>query len=152
MALHAIEIILTRTVCSLELRAAERKSDMSLAPSGDSKNIAVLVSAKNENRAVQKIWKRLEDSLPIDVVCSLFPGPDGKRLMSIQMSCETAERLRIQAETAQQSPETYLGQAILEALARDRSQRKRRLDCRLNSLMRDFSAEEIAGAAARRIA
>ena len=151
MALHAIEIILTRTVCSVELRAAEQKSGMSLAPSGDSKSIAVLVSAKNENRAAQKIWKRLEGSLPIDVLCSLFPGPDGKRLMSIPMSRETAERLRIQAAAAQQLPETYLGQAILEAIARDQSQRKSRLDCRLNSLMRDFSAEEITGAAARRI-
>ncbi|MFC5027839.1 hypothetical protein ACQFX6_17225 [Streptomyces sp. DSM 41987] len=151
MPLHAIEIILTRTVCRLELRAAERKGGLSLAPSGDSKSIAVLVSANDEHQAVRKVWKRLEESLPIDVLCSLFPGPDGKRFMSIPMSRETAGRLRTQAAAARQSPEMYLSETILEALARDRSKRESRLDCRLDSLMRDFTAEEITGAAARRI-
>ncbi|MFC5214171.1 hypothetical protein [Streptomyces coerulescens] len=86
MTLHAIEIILTRSVNTLELRAAQQESRLPLAAADDRRRLVVLVSAKNEGRAMRKIWKRLEDALPIDVLCSLFPGPDGKHLMSIPLS------------------------------------------------------------------
>ena len=151
MTLHAIEIILTRTVGGNELRAAEKTSGMGLARSSDRKSLAVLVNAKSERKAMRKIWKKLEYALPIDVLCSLFSGPDGKRLMSIPLPPEAADRLRISAAAVHQSPEIYLEEAIMQALARDRSSRKSHLECRLNSLMGEFTPEEVVGAAARRI-
>ncbi|MFC8360079.1 hypothetical protein ACFUIY_09375 [Streptomyces griseorubiginosus] len=84
MPLRAIEIILTRTVHGVELKAARRIGGMPMASSHDGKSIAVLVSARDEELAVRKVWRRLQDSLPFDVLCAaLFPGPDGLLQMSI---------------------------------------------------------------------
>jgi len=110
-----------------------------------------IVTAKNERRAVRKIWKRLEDALPIDVLCSLFPGRDGKYLISIPMSEEVQERIQRLAAAEQKTPEEYLQQVIAQALARDRSTRRAQLECSLNELLRTYSSEEVTGAVARRI-
>ncbi|MFE0739110.1 hypothetical protein [Streptomyces sp. NPDC058855] len=151
MTVHAIEISLTRSISALELRAAQQESALLMAAADDRKRLVVLVSAKNEGGAIRKIWKRLEEVLPIDVLCSLFPGPDGKYLMSIPMSDEVHEWIRNCAAAEQKTPEEYLQEAIVQALARDRSTRRAQLTCRLNGLLRTYSAEEVAGAAARRI-
>jgi hypothetical protein len=151
VTLHAIEITLTRSVNTLELRAAQQGSCLPLAAADDRRRLVVLVSAKNEGRAMRKIWKRLEDALPIDVLCSLFPGPDGKYLMSIPMSDETYKRIQVGASAEGKTPEEYLREAIVQALARDRSTRLAQLDCALNELVRTYSPGEITGAAARRI-
>lgn len=151
MTVHAIEITLTRTIEATELKAAQQEGGLQTAAAGDRKRLVVLVTAKNERRAVRKIWKRLEDALPIDVLCSLFPGPDGKYLMSIPMNEEVQELLQRLAAVEQQTPEAYLEQAIAQALARDRSTRRAQLECRLNELLRAYSAEEVTGAAAQRI-
>ncbi|MGI3204133.1 hypothetical protein ACRJ4W_50295 [Streptomyces sp. GLT-R25] len=151
MTVHAIEITLTRSIEAVELRAAQQESALPIAAADDRKRLVVLVSAKNEGRAIRKIWKRLADVLPIDVLCSLFPGPDGKYLMSIPMSEEVHERIRRCAAVERTTPEEYLQQAIAQALARDRSTRRAQLECSLNGLLRTYSPEEITGTAARRI-
>ncbi|MFF7601057.1 hypothetical protein [Streptomyces mirabilis] len=151
MTLHAIEITLTRTVEAVELKAAQQESSLPMAVADDRRRLVVLVSARDERRAMRKIWKRLEDALPIDVLCSLFPGPDGKYLMSIPMSEETHERIRRRAAAERKTPEEYLQHAIAQALARDRSTRRAQLGCLLNVLLRTYSPEEVAAAAARRI-
>jgi hypothetical protein len=149
--LHAIEIVLAREVGSLELRAAQEQSRLALAASDDGRRLVVLVSADDERRAVRKIWKRLGDALPVDVLCAVFPGHDGKYLMSIPMDLETAEQLRNLAADAGQAPEEYLRAAIAQALARDRSTRRARLACALSELFREFTPEEITAEAAQRI-
>lgn len=151
MTVHAIEITLTRTIDAAELKAAQQESDLPMAAAGDRKRLVVLVTAKNERRAVRKIWKRLEDALPIDVLCSLFPGRDGKYLISIPMSEEVQERIQRLAAAEQKTPEEYLQQVIAQALARDRSTRRAQLECSLNELLRTYSSEEVTGAVARRI-
>ncbi|MFF0221639.1 hypothetical protein [Streptomyces sp. NPDC004629] len=118
MPLHAIEIVLTREAGSLELRAAQEQSRLRVAASDDGRRLVVLVSAKDERRAVRKIWKRLGDALPVDVLCAVFPGRDGKYLMSIPMEPDTEERLRNLAVDAGQTPEEYLQAVIAQALAR----------------------------------
>jgi hypothetical protein len=151
MTLHAIEIALTRTVEAVEVKAAQQASSLPMAAADDRRRLVVLVSARDERRAMRKIWKRLEDSLPIDVLCSLFPGTDGKYLMSIPMSAELQERIRKCAAAERKTPEEYLQHAIAEALARDRSTRRAQLECSLNVLLRTYSPKEVVGAAARRI-
>jgi len=151
VTVHAIEITLTRTIDAAELKAAQQESDLPMAAAGDRKRLVVLVTAKNERRAVRKIWKRLEDALPIDVLCSLFPGRDGKYLISIPMSEEVQERIQRLAAAEQKTPEEYLQQVIAQALARDRSTRRAQLECSLNELLRTYSSEEVTGAVARRI-
>ncbi|MFD7002713.1 hypothetical protein ACFWA5_42295 [Streptomyces mirabilis] len=154
MTLHAIEITLTRTVEAVELKAAQQESSLPMAAADDRRRLVVLVSARDERRAMRKIWKRLEDSLPIDVLCSLFPvfpGPDGRYLMSVPMSEEIQELIRRRAAAERKTLEEYLQQAIAQALARDRSTRRAQLGCSLNVLLRTYSPEEVAAAAARRI-
>ncbi len=68
MALHAIEIIVTRAVGFLELVAAQHSSGFALGASPGKTRLAVLVTAKDERRAVRKVWKRLQEALPIDVL------------------------------------------------------------------------------------
>lgn len=151
MTLHAIEITLTRSVGSLELAAAQHSSRLPLAASADGTRLAVLVTATDEHRAVRKIWKRLQDALPIDVLCTLFPAPDGTYLMSIPLTRHAQERILNDAMAAGKSPEQHLHDAVLQALARDRSTRQAQLDCSLAQLLRDFTPTEITAAAARRI-
>jgi len=151
MNVHAIEITLTRSIEAAELKAAQQQSALLMAAAADRKRLVVLVSAKNERRAVRRIWERLEGALPIDVLCSLFPGPDGKYLMSIPLSAEVHERIQRFAVAERRTPEEYVQRAIVQALARDRSARRAELDCSLNELLRTYSPEEVLGAAARQI-
>ena len=151
MTLHSIEITLTRALGAVELKAAQQGSRLPLAASEDRTRLVVLVSAKNEGKAMRKIWRRLENALPIDVLCSLFPGPDGRYLMSIPMNEQTWERIRSQAAATGQTPEEHLQEAVAQALARDRSTRRARLECSLNALLGTFTPEEVTAAAARRI-
>ncbi|MFF3373513.1 hypothetical protein ACFYXF_11255 [Streptomyces sp. NPDC002680] len=151
MTLYAVEITLTRAVGAVELRAARQEGRLPLVASGDRKRLAVLVSAKGEHRAMKKIWRRLQHTLPIDVLCSVFPGTDGKYLMSIPMADDVWERVRDQAAAAGKAPEDFLGEAVAEALARERSDRRARLDRSLDGLLRAFTPEEVTAAAARRI-
>ncbi|MFG2271055.1 hypothetical protein ACGFNY_15045 [Streptomyces chartreusis] len=149
MPVHAIEITLTRTVDAAELEAAQKESALLLAAAGDRRRLVVLVAAKDERRAVRKVWKRLGGVLPIDVLCSLFPGLDGKYLMSIPMSEEVQARIRCFAAAEQKTPEEYLQRAIAQALARDRSLRRARLEHSLDELLRTYGLEEVTVAAAR---
>ncbi|WP_371579575.1 hypothetical protein [Streptomyces sp. NBC_01314] len=135
MPLHAIEIILTRTVSGVELKTARQVSGMPMASSHDGKSIAVLVSAQDEEHAIKKVWRRLEDSLPIDVLCTLFPGPDGMLRMSIPFAPAVRKRMRSCARAAGKSTEEFLSGAIRDALARDRATEAGRQDCALNFLL-----------------
>ncbi|MFJ6897432.1 hypothetical protein [Streptomyces hokutonensis] len=135
MPLHAIEIILTRTVSGVELKAARRAGGMPLAPSPDGKSIAILVSARNEEYAITKAWRRLEESLPIDVLCTIFPGPDGMLRMSIPFTPGLKRRIRSWARAAGKSTEEFLSGAVREALARDRSTEAARQGCALHFLL-----------------
>ncbi|MFL1901125.1 hypothetical protein ACJWDR_18710 [Streptomyces tauricus] len=135
MPLHAIEIILTRTVRGVELKTARQVSGMPMAASHDGKTVAVLVSAQDEENAIKKVWRRLEDSLPIDVVCTLFPGPDGMLRMSIPFTPGIKKRIRSWARTAGKSTEEFLSAAVREALARDRSTEAARQECVLSLLL-----------------
>ncbi|MEV5784296.1 hypothetical protein AB0L42_25280 [Streptomyces sp. NPDC052287] len=151
MTVYAVEITLTRAVGVIELKAARQECRLPLVASGDRKRLAVLVSAKTEHRAMKKIWRRLQHALPIDVLCSVFPGTDGKYLMSIPMADEVWERVRDHAATAGKKPEDFLSEAVAQALARERSDHRARLDCSLDGLLRAFTPEEVTAAAARRI-
>jgi hypothetical protein len=151
VTVRAIEIILTRSIAAVELRAAQQEGALLMAAADDRKRLVVLVSAKSEDSAIRKIWKRLEDVLPIDVLCSLFPGSDGRYLMSVPMSEEADERIRSCAAAERKTPEEYLQEAITQALARDRSTRRAQLECSLNELLQTYSPGEVTGAAARRI-
>ncbi|MFI8984662.1 hypothetical protein ACIG63_06155 [Streptomyces antimycoticus] len=139
MPVHAIEILLTRTVRGVELKAARRIGGMPTAPSRDGKSIAVLVSARDEERAIRKVWRRLQDSLPIDVLCTIFPGPDGLLQMSIPFAPGVKRRIRSWARASGKSTEEFLSRAIKDALARDRSAETARQECALNSLLHTCS-------------
>lgn len=52
------------------LKAAQQESSLLMAAAADRRRLVVLVSAKNERRAIRKIWKRLDDALSINVLRS----------------------------------------------------------------------------------
>jgi hypothetical protein len=151
VTVHAIEITLTRTIDAAELKAAQKESDLLTAAAGDQKRFVVLVTAKNERRAVRKIWRRLEDALPIDVLCTLFPGSDGKYLMSIPMSEDgpgaDPETRCCRAENSG----GVLATGNCAGTGPCRSTRRAQLECSLSGLFRTYSPKEVTEAAARRI-
>ncbi|WP_282701160.1 hypothetical protein [Streptomyces sp. CC219B] len=149
--MYAIEIILTRAVGAVELKAARQASSLPMASSANGRRLVVLVSAKREKRAIQRIWKRLDDALPVDVLGSLFPAPDGSYLMSIPLTETVWNGMRSRAAAGGKTPEEYLRDVVAQALARDQSKRRARLECRLDELMRAFTAEEITAEAAQRL-
>jgi hypothetical protein len=110
-----------------------------MASSHNGKSIAVLVAARNEKLAIRKVWRRLQDSLPIDVLCTLFPGPDGSLQMSIPFAPGVERRIRAWAKASGKSTEEFLSQAIKEALARDRSTETARQECTLSFLLHSCS-------------
>ncbi|MFE7425230.1 hypothetical protein [Streptomyces sp. NPDC057545] len=81
--LHTVEITLTQTVSRVELKAARQISGMPMASPPDGKSIAVLVSVQDDKITIRKALRRLQDALPVDVLCTFFPGPDGMLKMSI---------------------------------------------------------------------
>ncbi|MFF5979429.1 hypothetical protein ACFY78_11340 [Streptomyces olindensis] len=106
-----------------------------MALSHDGKSIAVLVSARNEEMTIRKVWKRLQDSLPIDVLCPLFPGPDGMVRRSIPFTPGVKRRIRAWARLAGSSADKFLSRAIKDALARDHSKGITSQECDLNLLL-----------------
>ncbi|MER7877165.1 hypothetical protein ABTY63_26975 [Streptomyces solisilvae] len=135
MPLHAIEIILTRTVHGIDLKASRQISGMPMASTHDGKRIAILVSARDEELAIRKVWRRLQDSLPIDVRCTLAPRPDGMPQMSIPFAPGMKRRIRMWAKASGKGTEEFLSQAIKDALARDRSTATASQECALNFLL-----------------
>ncbi|MEU1166171.1 hypothetical protein ABZ372_39530 [Streptomyces sp. NPDC005921] len=119
----------------MELKSARRISGMPMASSYDGKSIAVLVSARDEEHAIKKVWRRLEVALPIDVLCTLFPGPDGMLRMSIPFTRGVKQRIRALARVSGKSTEAFLSRVIKDALARDRSAKTGRQECALNILL-----------------
>lgn len=70
--------------------------------------------------------------------------------MSIPVTETVRNGLRSRATTDGKTPEEYLRDAVVQALAWDRSGGRTRLECRINELRRAFTAEEITAEAARR--
>ncbi|MFJ2609963.1 hypothetical protein ACIO13_34105 [Streptomyces sp. NPDC087425] len=151
MPLYAIEILLTRPARRMELRAAVRSSRMKLAPSEELDRIAVLVTAEDEGDAMSKVWGRIENALPVDALVSIFPDADGKYTLSFPLPTTALHRITQQAAAAGCTPEQLIHDALVEALARDRTSPKAQLDSQLNKLLRDFPPADIAGAIVRRL-
>lgn len=101
--------------------------------------IDILVSARDEELAIRKVWRRLRDSLAIDVLCTLFPGPDGMLRMSIPFASRVKRRICSWARAAGKSPEEFLSTAVKEALARDRSTDATCQYCALKFLLHSYT-------------
>ncbi|AVZ71406.1 hypothetical protein SLUN_03460 [Streptomyces lunaelactis] len=67
------------------------------------------------------------------------------------MAEDVWERVRDQAAATGKKPEDFLSEAVAQALARERSVHRARLDRSLDGLLRAFTPEEVTAAAARRI-
>lgn len=91
MPLHAIDITLTRAVDEVKPKATRQFSGTPIASPQDGKNIAVLVSARNEKRAIKKVWRRLGG--PLDVLCGLFPGRKSMLKMSVPFTPGVKRRI-----------------------------------------------------------
>lgn len=151
MDLHTIEIVLTHTARTFELRAARQRSRLPLVDSSNSEHLAVLVSAKDERRAVLRIWKRLREALPVEVLCTVLAGSDGAYRMSIPIHQGTEQRLQILAAVTARTPEQYLQMAIAHALARDHSTPQAQLTGTLSWIFRESAPEEVTAGTAQRI-
>lgn len=53
--MHAIEITLTRTVEVVELKAAQQESSQPVTAADNRRGIVILLSARDERRAMRKI-------------------------------------------------------------------------------------------------
>lgn len=152
MSVHAIEITLLRPVTKKKLRSARSASRLPLVASADRLRLLTVVCAESRQGALREVWAALENLLPIDVLCTVYADKDGFHLLSVQVSEELHAKVRGAASRTGQSPDDYVTQVVLNAVARDKAQQEARLDAILARLAADFTPEQITAAAARRIA
>ncbi|MFJ2607975.1 hypothetical protein ACIO13_23820 [Streptomyces sp. NPDC087425] len=138
---HAVEITLTRPATAGELRHARRI--MPLAANSDRTRLMAVTNAKGPGDALRLLRRSLDTCLPIDVLTTHYPNRHGQVLLNVELSNAVTKILRAEAAAARQRPRDLLGRRVIAALARDAQERARRLENRLESLLVQYTAEDV---------
>ncbi|MEU4494202.1 hypothetical protein AB0F96_12320 [Streptomyces sp. NPDC023998] len=144
---HALEITLTRPATQAELARAVRV--MPLAANHDAKRLMTVVKAKNPDRALSRAHHRLKELLPLDVLATHYPAPDGHVVLTIAFSPTADVFIRRAAEQMGQTPRVFLQQTIHRALARHARQEAERLDHALKALLDRTTPDQLLAAVGR---
>ncbi|MEU9575587.1 hypothetical protein AB0D62_38340 [Streptomyces massasporeus] len=143
---HAVEITLTRPVTPGELR--RESGGVLLAANADRTRLMALHSARHPGGALHALRRRLGARLPIDVLSTNYPDRHGQVVLNIALSHAADQALRQDAATVGQRPQEVLRQRVSAGVARDRQERARRLEERLESLLVRHTPEEVLACAA----
>ncbi|NUK82195.1 hypothetical protein HRW23_33520 [Streptomyces lunaelactis] len=138
---HVLEITLTRRATQAELACAARV--MPLAANHDATRLMTVAKAKNPDRALSRAHHRLKELLPLDVLATHYPAPDGHVLLNIAFSPTADAFIRGAAEQMGQSPRVFLQQTIHRALARNARQEAERLDHALQALLAHTTPDQL---------
>jgi hypothetical protein len=144
---HALEITLTRPATQTELARAVRV--MPLAANCDRTRLMTVATAKNPDRALSRAHHRLKELLPLDVLATHYPAPDGHVLLTLALSLTADAFIRRAADQMGQSPRVFLEQTIHRALARHARQEAERLDHALKALLAHTTPDQLLAAVGR---
>ncbi|MEU0107607.1 hypothetical protein ABZ313_19870 [Streptomyces sp. NPDC006251] len=143
---YAVEISLTRPVSSAELHLASRR--VPLAANSDRTRLMTVYNDKSSSRALHQLRRRLETSLPLDVLTTHYPDQDGHILLNVVLGrCADAE-IRRAAAASGRCPRDVLGERITASLAQHQRQRRHRLKSQIQHLLTDHTPEEVVAYAA----
>ncbi|MEU2425514.1 hypothetical protein ABZ619_31665 [Streptomyces sp. NPDC007851] len=140
-AYHAIEITLTRPATDSELHRARRVA--ALASSTDRTRLLTVRRAKTPGRALQTLRRRLAGELPIDVLTTLYPDQQGCVLLNFTLSHAARTTIRQAAAACGQRPRDFLRQTVIDAVARHKEDRARRLATQMEGLLTQHTPEEL---------
>lgn len=138
---HHAEVTLTRPATQAELARAVRV--MPLAANHDATRLMTVAKAKNPDRALSRAHHRLKELLPLDVLATHYPAPDGHVLLAIAFSLTADAFIRRTAEQMGQTPRVFLQQTIHRALARHARQEAQRLDRALQFLLAHTTPDQL---------
>ncbi|MEW2084966.1 hypothetical protein [Streptomyces sp. NPDC005283] len=144
---HALEITLTRPATQAELARAVRI--MPLAANHNATRLMTVMKAKNPDRALSRAHHRLKELLPLDVLATHYPAPDGHVLLTPAFSPTADAFIRRAAEQMGQPPRIFLEQTIHHALARHARQEAQRLDRALQFLLAHTTPDQLLAAVGR---
>ncbi|WP_405541046.1 hypothetical protein OG478_00230 [Streptomyces phaeochromogenes] len=144
---HALEITLTRPLTPAELHQATRT--MPLAANHDATHLLTLVHAKTPDKALNRLRHQIDGRLPIDVITTHYPDPDGKILLNIALPPATHAALQATADEAGQPLPVFLQLAVHRALARHSREEANRLDQAVQHLLAHTTAPHLLAAIGR---
>jgi len=144
---HALDITLTRPLTPAELHQATRT--MPLAADHDATHLLALVRAKTPARALTRLCHQIDGRLPIDVITTHYPDPDGQILLNIAFPPATHAALQATADEAGQPLPVFLQLVLQRAIARHRSEEANRLDQAVQHLLAHPTASHLLAAIGR---
>ncbi|MFG2351514.1 hypothetical protein [Streptomyces phaeochromogenes] len=144
---HALDITLTRPLTPAELRQVTRT--MPLAANHDATHLLALVRAKTPDRALSRLRRQVGGRLPIDVITTHYPDPDGQILLNVAFPPSTHAALQAAADEAGQPLPVFLYLAIHRAFARHSREEANRLDQAVQHLLAHTTAPHLLAAIGR---
>ncbi|MGW1886933.1 hypothetical protein [Streptomyces sp. NPDC001970] len=147
---HALEITLTRPASQRELDHASRLT--ALAANHDSTRLLTLTQAKTPRRALNRLRRTLHETLPIDILATHYPDTHGQITLNVAFTPATDAVVRNAASHHGQDVETFVEQALTDALQRIDRQEVERLTHALQAVLSATSRDRLLAAAARALA
>jgi hypothetical protein len=108
-----------------------------------------IVRAKQPGRALQRLRRRLDETLPVDVITTHYPDAHGQVLLNIDFPPAAYARLRAAADREGQPIGIFVQLAIHRALAQHASDETDRLDQAVQHLLASTSASHLLAAVGR---
>lgn len=144
---HALEITLTRPATTTELDQARRLTR--LATNHDHTRLLTLTRTKTPNRALSRVRRALEETLPIDVLATHYPDTHGQIILNIDPPPATHALLQRAAARHGQDVAAFIEQSLTRALQRIDHQEAERLTHAMQALLATTTRERLLTAAAR---
>ncbi|MDQ0405301.1 hypothetical protein ABVB69_13250 [Streptomyces sp. NPDC000349] len=146
MRQYAVEIFLTRPATARELDRARRR--MLFAANADRTRLMTVHSGTSPGRTLHRLRRRLDDVLPIDVLTTHCPDRDGRILLNVDLLQDVDAAIRREAAASARRPRDVLGERITTGLARERRERRHRLESQLHGLLAQHTPQELLACAA----
>lgn len=147
---YAVEISLTRPATARELDRARRR--MPFAANADRTRLMTVHSGTSPGRALHRLRRRLDDVLPIDVLTTYYPDRDGRVLLNVGLPQDLHALIRREAAASGRRPRDVLGERITTGLARERRERRHRLESQLQGLLAQHTPQDVLACAAALLA
>ncbi|MFE5220820.1 hypothetical protein ACFQ9U_29490 [Streptomyces sp. NPDC056568] len=144
---HALDITLARPLTPAELHRATRT--VPLAANHDATHLLAVVPAKTPGKALNRLRHQTARLLPVDVISTHYPDPNGQILLNVDFPPATHADLQAAADSAGQPLRLFLELALHRALARHAAEEADRLDRAVQHLLAHTTAPHLLAALGR---
>ncbi|MET9896174.1 hypothetical protein ABZZ47_39500 [Streptomyces sp. NPDC006465] len=130
---HALDITLTRALTPAQLHQAAKT--MPIAANHDATRLMAVVRAKTPDKACNRLRHQMGGRLPIDVITTHYPDPQGQILLNVAFPPTAHTHLDAAAEHAGQPLHLFVQGVVHRALVRHADEESDRLDRALQHLL-----------------